>query len=98
MIFMYVNETEYSQADVGSTKTGGASPIDRRVGSHFVHRECDEMTELEYNLNRLTLDIQNILVDDLPRTYQRHTMGVSGHFGCFLCRVARTIMCYHEHH
>ena len=56
------------------------------------------MTEPKENLNRLTLDIPDILVNDLPKRYYRHTTGGSGHFGCFFCKVARAIMGYNEHH
>ena len=72
--------------------------MDRRAGAHFVHRGDDELTELEENVDRLSLDILDAAIDDLPRRFQRHTMGVSGLFSHFLHRVARAIMYYHEHH
>ena len=56
------------------------------------------MGELEENLERLTLDIPDASIDDLPMRYQRHTAGVLGRFSCLLCRVVRVVMCYHEHH
>ena len=87
-----------SHADVGLASTRGSSPIDRRYGDIFVNCGDDEMTKLEENLNRLTLDIPNILVHDLPKRCQRHNTGVLGHFNHFLCRVVRDIMCYHENH
>ena len=74
------------------------SAMDRQAGAHFVHRCDDELTELEENLGWFTLDIPDAAIDDLLRRFQRHTAGGSGRFSRFLCRVARTIMCYHEHH
>ena len=50
--------------------------MDRRAGAHFVHRGDDELTKLEENLDRLTLDIPNGTIDDLPRRFQRHIAGV----------------------
>ena len=54
--------------------------------------------ELEESLERLTLDIHGASIDDLPLRYQRPTMGVPGCFNRLLRRVARAVMCYHEHH
>ena len=54
--------------------------MDRRVGAQFVHRGDDHLTELEDNLDQLTLDIPNAAIDDIPMRYQRHTIGVPGHF------------------
>ena len=54
--------------------------------------------ELEENLERLTLDIPNASIDSLPLRYQRPTSGVLGRFSRLLRRVARVVMCYHEHH
>ena len=77
---------------------GGSSPMDRVLGDHFVHRGVDEITELEENLDQLTLDILDVVIDDLPKRYQRHMAGVSGRFSLLLRKVAHSIMCYHEHH
>lgn len=38
----------------------------------------EALTKIEHNLERLTLDIPDIGIDDLPLRYQRHTLGVSG--------------------
>ena len=72
--------------------------MDRRARARFVHISVNDLTELEDNLNRLTLDILDATIDDLPRRYQRCKAGVSGHFSSFLQRVSRAIMYYHEHH
>ena len=89
---------EYFHADVGATRPGGASPLDRRAGARFVPQGDDVTRELEENLERLTLDIPDTSIDDLPLRYQRPTVGVLGRFSRLLCRVAWAVMCYHEHH
>ena len=72
--------------------------MDRRVGARFVPQGDDITGELEENLERFTLDIPDASIDDLPLRYQRPTVGVLGRFSRLLCRVAREVMCYHEHH
>ena len=72
--------------------------MDRRVGAQFVHQGDDQLGELEENLERLTLDIPDATIDDLPMRYQRHTAGVPRCFSQLLRRVVWAIMCYHDHH
>ena len=72
--------------------------MDRRVGAHFVPRGDDITGELEENLERLTLDIPDADIDELLMRYQRSAVGVLGRFSRLLRRVARAVMCYHEHH
>ena len=88
----------YSHANVRAARPGGSSPLDRRARSRFVPRGDDIIRELEENLERLTLDIPDANIDDLPMRYQRSTMGVPGQFSRLLRRVARAVMCYHEYH
>ena len=88
-------ESKNFHADVGDARFGVSSQIGRQA---LGHKGDDELTELDENLNGLTLDIPNASIDDLPRRYQRHTIVVSGRFSRMLWRVARDIMCYHEHH
>ena len=52
--------------------------MDRRVGARFVPQGDDIIGELEENLERLTLDILDASIDDLPLRYQRPTVGVPG--------------------
>ena len=59
----------YSHADVGAMRPRGASPLDRRTGACFVPRGDDITRELEENLERLTLDIPDADIDDLPMRY-----------------------------
>ena len=89
---------ECFHADIEAAQPGGASPLDRRARAHFVPQGDDVTGELEENLERLTLDIPDASIDDLPLRYQRSTAGVPGRFIRLLCRVARAVMCYHEHH
>ena len=88
----------HSHADVRAARPREASPLDRRVGARFVPQGDDITGELEENLERLTLDIPDADIDDLPMRYQRSTEGVPGQFSRLLRRVARAVMCYHEHH
>ena len=85
-------------ADVGAARPRGASPLDRQAGAHFVPQGDDITRELENNLDRLTLDIPDADIDDLLTRYQRSIVGVPGQFSRLLRRVARVVMCYHEHH
>ena len=85
-------------ADVGAVRPRGASPLDRRARAHFVPQGVDITGELEEKLDRLTLDIPDADIDDLPTRYQSSTARVPGRFSRLLCRVARAVMCYHEHH
>ena len=54
--------------------------MDRRVGARFVPQGDDITEELEENLERLTLDIPDAAIDDLPMRYQRPTVGVLSRF------------------
>jgi hypothetical protein len=43
-------------------------------------------------------DVPDMALEDIPRCDQRRTVGVSASMGRFLRRVARTLVCYREHH
>ena len=88
----------YSHVDVGAVRRGGASPLDRQARARFVPQGDDITGELEENLERLTLDIPDADIDDLPMRYQRSTSRVPGRFSRLLRRVAQAVMCYHEQH
>ena len=65
----------------------------------MIFYEADEdIGEIDENLQRLTVGIPNVSIDDLSMRYQRHTTGVSSRFSRLLHRVSQVIMCYHEHH
>ena len=78
----------YSHADVGAARPRGASPLDKRAGACFVPQGDDITGELEENLERLTLDILDADIDDLPMRYQRSIAGVSSRFSRLLRRVS----------
>jgi hypothetical protein len=44
------------------------------------------------------MHIHGATVDEIPRHYQRHTMGVSAAIGRLLRRVPWTVACYSEQH
>ena len=67
-------------ADVGATRPRGYSPLDKRARARFVPQGDDMMGELEENLEWLTLDILDVLIDNLPLRYKRPTSGLPGHF------------------
>ena len=52
----------------------------------------EELQEIEENIHGSTEGVPDISIDDLPRHYQRHAIGVLGHFGRLLCRVAHVVM------
>ena len=62
--------------------------MDRQVGARFVPQGDDITGRLEENLERLTLDIPDAAIDDLPMRYHRFTEGVLGQFSRLLRRVA----------
>ena len=80
---------EHFHADIGAVRPGGASPLDRRAGACFVLQGDDVTKELEENLERLTLEILDSSIDDLPLRYQRPTVGVLSWFIKLLHRVAK---------
>ena len=51
------NETKNFHPYVKDARPGGSSPIDMRAGGRFIHIGDVELTELEENVNWLTLDI-----------------------------------------
>ena len=57
--------------DVGAMRPGGASPLDRKAEARFMPQGDDITGELEENLERLTLDIPDANIDDLPTRYLR---------------------------
>ena len=56
-------------ADVGLVRPRGEFPLDRKVGARFMPQGDDITRKLEENLDRLTLDIPDADIDDLPTRY-----------------------------
>ena len=59
---------------------------------------AETLAELEHDLERLTADIPETSLDDVPIRLQRYVVGVLGPFRRFLLRVARAVVSYRDHH
>ena len=59
---------------------------------------ADVLAELEHDLERLTADIPETTMDDIPTRLQRFVVAVPGPFRRFLRKVARAVVSYREHH
>ena len=59
---------------------------------------AETLAELEHDLERLTADIPETTLDDVPIKLQRYVVGVPGPFRRFLLRVARAVVSYRDHH
>jgi hypothetical protein len=53
---------------------------------------------VEQNLEGLMHDVPDMPLEEIPQHDQRHTVGVPAYMGRFLHRVAKTLVCYREHH
>jgi hypothetical protein len=53
---------------------------------------------VEQNLQGLMVDVPDMILEEIPRRDQHHTMGVSASMGRLLHGVARTLVCYRDHH
>ena len=75
------------------------SPIVRRIPHDFDVAPQSEEEEIMHNLEGIARGVPNYArFDDVPRAYQRHTMGVSNRVHCLLRRLIRSVTCYHDHH
>jgi hypothetical protein len=87
---------------VGPRRPATLRPYERRHPAAAVPAPQDESTEtlaeLENHLERLTADIPETSIDDIPLRLQRYVIGVPGPFRRFLCRVARAVVSYRDHH
>jgi hypothetical protein len=82
----------------------------RPPGSSSIHRHGEigavagrgvapeDLEEIEKNLEGLTMNIPNITVDELPRCYQCHTVGVLASIGLQLHFVAWEVIFYSDNH
>ena len=59
---------------------------------------AETLAELEHDLERLTVDIPETSLDDVPIRLQRYVVGVPGPFRRFLLRVVRAVVSYRDHH
>jgi hypothetical protein len=84
---------------VGPYRPPGSSPIQRRGERGVVAGVAVmDLEAIEQNLEGLTMNVPDATVDELPRHYQRHTVGVSASIGRLLHKVARAVVCYSEQH
>jgi hypothetical protein len=60
--------------------------------------DAEDYEVVEQNLEGLIADIPDMAIREIPRRYQRHTMGVSESINRMLRRVSRAVVCYHECH
>jgi len=88
--------------DVGPQRPANLWPFERRHSVAPVPTPQDAaaetLAELEQDLERLTADIPETTIDDIPNRLQRYVVAVPEPFRRLLCRVARAVVSYREHH
>ena len=104
-MFSYRIKTDsviFQNADVGPHRPANLRPFDRKIPVGPAPGPQDEaaetLVELEHDIERLTADIPETTLDDIPVRLQRYVVGVPGPFRRFLLRVARTVVSYRDHH
>lgn len=71
-------DAQWGDLDVGPYRPPGMSPIQIRGEVALVPRwDAEDYEVVEQNLEGLAADVPDIAIGDIPRRYQRHTMGVS---------------------
>ena len=86
-------------ADVGAERPANLPHNVRRVQPAADPQAEGDDDDLVQNLEALTRGIPDYgRLADVPRVYQRHTVGVSTRVHRLLRRVVRVVTCYHEHH
>lgn len=55
------------------------------------------LAQLQDHVERLTLGIPNVRIDELPMRLQRHTTGVPSHWTRLLLMITQAVTCYHQH-
>ena len=92
----------FQNADVGPQRPANLQDFERRHPVAPLPAPQDSATEtlaeLEQDLERLMADIPETTIDDIPIRLQRYVVAVPGPFRRFLCRVARAVVSYREHH
>jgi hypothetical protein len=79
----------FDDTDVGLYRPPKTSPIQRRGEEALVVRwDVEDYEAVEQNLEGLTTDVPDIAIREIPRRYQRHTVGVSESLSRLLRRVA----------
>ena len=87
---------------MGPRRPAALRPYERRHTAAAVSTPQDQsaetLTELENHLEHLIVDIPETGIDVIPLRLQRYVIGVLGPFRRFLCRVARAVVSYRDHH
>jgi hypothetical protein len=93
------NQIIFDDADVGPYRPPGSYPIERRGEIGVVAGVASvEFETIEKNMEGLTMNILDASIDNIPRHYQHHTVGVFASIGLLLYRVACVVMSYSEKH
>ena len=105
MFFIYrlkTNSKNFQNVDVGPRRPANLRAFERRHPAAPAPAPQDAaaetLAELEQDLERLTVGIPETTIDDIPIRLQRYVVVVPGPFRRFLCRVARAVVSYREHH
>ena len=92
----------FQNADVGPRRPANLRAFERRVpvapAPAPQDAAAETLAELEQDLERLTVGILETTIDVIPIRLQRYVVAVPGPFRRFLCRVARAVVSYREHH
>jgi hypothetical protein len=84
---------------VGPYRLPVSSPIQKgRERGVIVGVVVTDLEVVEHNLEGLTMHVPDTIVDDLPRHYQHHTVGISASIGQLLHREAQEVVYYREQH
>ena len=93
------NQMLFDDAYVGPYHPLGSSPIQRRGERGIAVGVADaDFETIEQNLEGLTMNIPDASIDDVPRHYQRHIVGVFSSIYRLLHKVAQEVACYSEQH
>ena len=91
-----------SNADVGPRRPAALRPYERKQPAAAASAPRDESTEtlaeFKNHLERLTANIPETSIDDIPLRLQRYVIGIPRPFRRFLYRVAHTVVSYRDHH
>ena len=87
-------------ADVVPERPANMSLIARQIPYDFDPQgKGGEEDEILHNLEGITLGVLDYAhFDDVPRAFQRHTVGVPNRIHRLLRRLVQAVTCYHEHH
>ena len=85
---------------VGHPKQGAVEPIERAIGREVLQDlyMVETLSDLQNHIQGLTFEIPYFWIEELPMRLQCHTICIPNRWMQLLCRIARSIACYHEHH